>query len=143
MQVKDVMSENVNYLEPDTTIEQAAQRMKELDCGFLPVGDKQDKKLQGVITDRDIVTRAIAEGLDPKKTPVNKVDTEKVLYCFADDDVESAAKSMQEQQVYRLIVLNSRDDKQLCGVVTLGDIMRNGETDVASDAAKSIVEKVA
>ena len=143
MQVRDVMSENVDYLEPGTTITQAAERMKELDCGFLPVGDKQDKKLQGVVTDRDIVIRGIAEGLDPKTAPISKVDTEKVLYCFADDDVETAAKSMQDQQVYRLVVLNSRNDKQLCGVVTLGDIMRHDETQVAGEAARSIVNKVA
>jgi len=143
MQVKDVMSEKVEYLEPGTTIMEAAQHMKELGCGFLPVGDKKDQKLQGVITDRDIVVRGVAEGLDPKKTPISKVETEKVLYCFADDDVEKAARSMQDQRVYRLIVLNTQKDKQLCGIVTLGDIMRNGATEVAGEAARSIVEKVA
>lgn len=138
MNIKDVMTRNVEYIPSDTTLEEAAMKMRDLDCGFLPIGDSSDGKLQGVVTDRDIVLRALAEGMDPADTTVEQIKSNKVLYCYQDDDLQSAADSMGEQQVYRLIVLNNPEEKRLCGVITLGDILRHNQERIAEQAAKNI-----
>jgi len=140
MKISEVMTRNVEYIPSSTTLEEAAVRMRELDTGFLPIGDSPDGKLQGVITDRDIVVRALAEGLDPADTTVEQVRSNKVLYCFQDDDLHSAADSMGQQQVYRLIVLDNPDDKRLSGVITLGDILRHDQEPLAERTARSIVD---
>lgn len=140
MQVQDVMTRNVEYIPSDTTLAQAAIKMRDIDAGFLPIGDSDQDKLQGVITDRDIVVRAIADGRDPEQTAVKDAKSDKVLYCYQDDSVEDAARSMREQQVYRLVVLDSRDSKRLCGVVSLGDVLRHDREDLAGDAAKGIAD---
>src|SRR5690625_1994369 len=112
MKITEVMTRNVEYIPSSTSLEEAAVRVREQVPGFLPIGDPPDGKLQGVITDRDIVVRALAEGLDPADTTVEQVRSNKVLYCFQDDDLPSAADSMGQQQVYRLIVLDNPDDKR-------------------------------
>lgn len=139
MKVNEVMTRNVEYLASDTTLAEAAQCMRDQDCGFLPIGDDPQGKLQGVITDRDIVVRAIAEGCDPEEGTIGEYKTDKVLYCYESDDVQNAARNMREQQVYRLIVLNNDREKRLCGVVTLGDIVRKcGDENLTGNAAKGI-----
>lgn len=138
MQVKRVMTNDVRYIPSSTTLKQAAEIMRSMDCGFLPVGDSADGKLLGVITDRDIAMRGIAEGMDPIACTVKDVLTEKVLYCFQNDSLESAAKSMEAQQVYRLIVLNNKTDKRLCGIITLGDIVRHSQTDLVAKTVGNI-----
>ncbi len=122
MLVKDVMTKDTCVLNIAATVQEVAEKMKENKCGFIPLG--ANDRLHGVVTDRDIVVRCIAEGKDTHKTKASEVLTDKVLYCFEEDDVEDAADSMREQQVYRLIVLNNKEDKRLRGIVTLGDISR-------------------
>ncbi|MFZ5913490.1 MAG: CBS domain-containing protein [Pseudomonadota bacterium] len=127
MQVKDIMSSRPAYISKETSLQETAQKMEELDCGFLPVGDGD--KLDGVLTDRDIVLRAVAKGKDLKNTTAGDMLTDRVLYCFEEDSVEEAARNMREQQVYRLVVLNNSQEKRLRGVVSLGDISRKGQYD--------------
>lgn len=142
MQIREVMTDHPEYVPTNTTLKEAATRMRELDCGFLPLGDDPNGKLQGVITDRDITIRGVAEGLDPNSATVKDVKTDRVLYCFEDDDMRDVAHNMEEQQVYRLIVLDNRDDKKMCGIVTLGDILRRtGNTVLAGDTAEGITRK--
>ncbi|MEX2353976.1 MAG: CBS domain-containing protein [Gammaproteobacteria bacterium] len=143
MLVKEAMTGNAEYIHSGTLLVDAAKKMADLDCGFLPIGDSEQDKLQGVITDRDIAIRGVAGGLDPKQASVGEIKTDKVLYCFEDDDVKDAAENMRDQQVYRLIVLNNKDEKKLCGVISLGDIVRQGQDEVASNAAKGITSKAA
>ncbi|HRP87274.1 MAG TPA: CBS domain-containing protein [Gammaproteobacteria bacterium] len=76
---------------------------------------------------------------DPASTTVQDVKSEKVLYCFKGDDVADAAKSMRKQQVYRLTVLDERDNKKLCGVIPLGDILRHKQGELAENTADAIV----
>src|SRR5437773_7735146 len=105
MQIKDIMTPRPECIRPEDTLEQAARKMRDLDVGPLPVcGD--DDRLAGMITDRDITVRAIAEGKDPKTTPVREVMTEEIAFAFEDQDVDEAASTMQERQVRRLVVLN-------------------------------------
>lgn len=138
MLVKEAMTENVTYIPSNTTLQEAAKRMHDMDCGFLPIGNSEDGKLLGVVTDRDITVRAIAEGKDPVTATVDEIKTEKVLYCFQDDNLADATESMQKEQVYRLIVLNNREDKKLCGIISLGDMVRHNEGDLVAQTAKSI-----
>lgn len=139
MLVKDLKTKSVTYVEPATTAQEAAQIMKEKDCGFLAVGSEKEGTLSGVLTDRDIVTRCVAQGLKPNETEVGKIQTSKVLYCFDKDSIEDATSNMRENQIYRLIVLNNKEDKQLSGVITLGDVVRSAEmTHLAEKAAKGI-----
>jgi CBS domain-containing protein len=120
MKLHDVMTKNVEVIEPDASIQEAAQKMKSLDVGSLPVCDGQ--RLLGMITDRDIVVRGLAKGdgrqLD--QYSVQDVMTNKVIYCYEDDDVAEAARLMSDEQIRRLPVLNR--DKRLVGIVALGDV---------------------
>lgn len=120
MQVKEIMEKNVKLINPDTTLREAAEFMRECDCGYLPIGEND--RLIGAITDRDIVIRGVAAGHSPDDVMVKDAMTEKVVYCFEEDDVKQAAEKMKEKQLRRLIVLNS--DKRLTGIVSLGDIAR-------------------
>lgn len=138
MQVQDVMSTDVAYVPPTMTLAEAAKKMRDYDTGFLPIAESDQDKLQGVLTDRDIVVRAIAAGQDPQKATVNDAKTDKVLYCYQNDSVEKAAQSMREQQVYRLIVLNDKNHKRLCGIVSLGDVVRHDHETLAGETAKAI-----
>lgn len=143
MQVRDVMTEQARYIPTSTPIQEAAQTMRELDCGFLAVGDTEKERLQGVITDRDIVLRAVARGLDLTQTPISEIQSNKVLYCFADDDLNAACESMQSQQIHRLVVLDNPQDKQLAGVLSLGDIVRHGQDSLAEKAMQGIMRSAA
>lgn len=138
MQVKDVMTDKAIYIPTTTSLEKAAQMMRDMDCGFLPLGDSEQGKLQGVITDRDITIRGIAEGKDPTSTQVDQIKTYRVLYCYQTDELADAAKRMQDQQVYRLVVLDNHEHKHICGIVSLGDIVRHNESQIAADTAKAV-----
>lgn len=117
--IKDIMCCTPTYIAPTATIQQAAQKMQELNCGFLPVGEND--KLTGVVTDRDIATRACAQGY-ACDTAVSKIISSKVLYCYETDSIETVAQNMAENQVRRLVVLNNKDAKRLVGVVSVCDI---------------------
>jgi CBS domain-containing protein len=114
--VSEVMSTDVQTISPDATIEEAAQEMRDGDFGLVPV--VEDEELVGVITDRDIAIRAVAEGKDPS-TPVREVMSEGVVWVNEDDSVEDAARIMSEHQVRRLPVVD--EERHLVGIVSLGD----------------------
>lgn len=117
MKIKDVMTHNVEKLSPENTIGEAANIMARIDSGAILVNEGD--RLVGIITDRDIAIRAVAEGLN-HDTPIRQVMTEKICYCFEDEDIQHVAENMADIQVRRLPVLNR--DKRLVGVVSLGNI---------------------
>jgi len=119
MQVKDVMTKGAKCIGPDDNLQKAARMMKDLDVGPLPVCGDNDK-LIGMVTDRDIVVRAIAEGRDPATTRVRDVMSPGICTCFEEDDIGAAANLMRDKQIRRLVVLNR--DKRLAGIVSLGDL---------------------
>ncbi len=129
MRAKEAMSADVTIASPDQTIRDAAQAMLEIDAGFLPVGEND--RLVGMITDRDIAVRAVASGKGPE-TPVREVMTSDVRYCFEDENVDDIARSMSDQQVRRLPVLDR--NKRLVGVISLGDMAVCGETIASGEA---------
>ena len=119
MKIRDVMTCDAKLTSPDDTLRHAAQMMKECDCGVLPVADGD--RLVGMITDRDIAVRCIAEGKGPNTT-VREGMTQEVLYCFDDEDLQHVCQNMADIQVRRLPVLSR--DKRLVGIVSLGDLAR-------------------
>ena len=134
MKVADVMTAEVDVVKPDQTIQQAASFMLRADAGSIPVCDGE--KLVGMVTDRDIAVRAVAEGMGPD-TPVRETMSDEVLYCFEDEDVEAVAAKMSESQVRRMPVV-AREDKRLVGIVSLGDLSRSNEHDIAALALDGI-----
>ena len=138
MKIREIMTRDVEYVHADTPLKQAAETMERLDTGFLPIGNSPQDKLLGVVTDRDITVRGVARGLDPAKTPVDRVKTDRVLYCYEDDEAADAARNMGEQEVYRLVVLDNENDKRLSGVVSLADIGRAGGVALSGKAATKI-----
>jgi CBS domain-containing protein len=120
MQVRELMSSDIEVIAPDTTIQDAARRMRDADVGALPVGDND--QLIGIITDRDIVVRGVAEGKADGNATVRDVLTDDLTFCFEEDDVGDAANLMADRQVRRLPVLSA--DKKLVGMVALADISR-------------------
>jgi CBS domain-containing protein len=116
------MSRDVTLLNPDQTICVAASLMAEIDAGALPVGEND--RLVGMITDRDIVIRAVAQGRSAD-TKVAAVMSREVLYCFDTDEIDEVARNMGKARVRRLPVVNR--DKRLVGIVSLGDLARNDD----------------
>jgi CBS domain-containing protein len=115
-QLKDLMSRNVQVISPDMSIKDAATKMRDGDFGMMPVGE--DDRMIGTLSDRDIVIRAVADGMDAD-TKVRDVMSEGVAWAYEDDSVENAAMIMSEWQVRRLPVVDR--SKRLVGIVALGD----------------------
>jgi CBS domain-containing protein len=118
MIVRDIMSRDVEVVHPDSVLQEAAGKMKSLDVGSLPVCD--NRRLLGVVTDRDITIRAVAAGHDPKSTKVREAMTPELIYCYEDETLSEAAKLMERYQIRRLPILDR--EKQLVGIVSLGDL---------------------
>jgi CBS domain-containing protein len=118
MQLKDIISYHIETVRPEDTVRTAAEKMRDLDVGSIPVCDGD--RLIGMVTDRDIAIRSTAEGEDPTLTKVEEVMTPDVICCLEDDTVEEAARLMQEHQIRRLFVLN--EQKQLVGIISLGEL---------------------
>jgi CBS domain-containing protein len=118
MKIKDVMTKSVETVRPDQTLQEAASRMKSLDVGPMPVCDND--RLVGMLTDRDIVVRAAADGKDIRTTKVREAMTSEVVVCAEDDDVKDAAKKMKDRQIRRLVVVDGQ--QRVAGIVSLGDI---------------------
>lgn len=135
MRVSEAMKRDVQIASPDQSIEEAARIMADIDAGSLPVGEGD--RLVGMLTDRDIAVRAVALGKDPQ-TPVRDVMTAEVKYCFDDDDTEAVARNMGEQQIRRLPVVDR--DKQLVGILSLGDLATADGGRSAGDALSGIAQ---
>lgn len=131
--VSELMTDHPFLISPEATLQKAAEMMKKVNCGFLPVGTKS--KLQGVITDRDIVIRAIAEGKDPDYETVETYMTPAVYSCNENDYLEDAAEKMQEHKVTRLVVKNAKG--RVTGILSLGALLRR---EVGAREAAKVVD---
>ena len=120
MRVSECMTRDVQIASPGQTVRDVARIMADIDAGVLPVGDND--RLVGMITDRDIAIRGIAEGKGPD-AKVSEVMSREVKYCFEDDEVEDVLQNMGDIQVRRLPVINR--DKRLVGIVSLGDLAQS------------------
>jgi CBS domain-containing protein len=121
MQVKEIMSKDLEVIRPEDTLQEAARKMKVLDVGPLPVSEGD--KVVGMLTDRDITVRATAEGLDPKQTRVKDVMSKDLITIMEDQDVKEAAALMQSKQIRRVLVVNR--EKRPVGMLSLADLARH------------------
>ena len=118
MKLKEIMTEDVEVVRPDDTLYDAANKMRTLDVGALPVCDGQ--RLVGMLTDRDLTVRAVADGRDPRTALVRDSMTPEMAWCFEDQTATEAERLMAERQIRRLPVLDR--DKRLVGIISLGDL---------------------
>ncbi len=127
--IADIMSTDVRTIQPQESLRRAAQCMRELDVGALPVCDGE--RLLGMLTDRDIAMRAVADGLNPDQACVSDIMSPEVTTCSAEQDAEAAERLMGEQQLRRLPVIDA--DRRLVGIVSLGDlaVRQSGHIDQA------------
>ena len=136
MKVREAMSREVRLCSPDDSIRDAARMMREIDAGSIPVGEND--RLVGMLTDRDITVRAVAEGMGPE-TSIREVMTPEIHYCFEDEDIDDVCEKMSDQQIRRLPVLD--DAKRLVGIVSLGDLARKADgADEAGQALSGIAK---
>jgi CBS domain-containing protein len=133
MKVSEVMTREVQTVQPDQAVQQAASFMLSADAGSIPV--TEGDRLIGMITDRDIAVRGIAKGYGPD-TPVRDLMTNDIVCALADDDIEDVAIKMSEAQVRRLPVIDEQE--RLCGIVSLGDLSRETDGNTASEALEGV-----
>ena len=136
MKISECMTTDVQVAKPDQPIREAAQFMLSADAGSIPVCDGD--RLVGMITDRDIAVRAVAEGRGPD-TPVQEAMTDHVDFCYEDDAIEDVAVRMSDMQVRRFPVV-SREDKKLVGIVSLGDLTRSEQGEAAKVALDGVTD---
>ena len=134
MHVSDVMNRGCQFLSSSDKAFQAAQIMRNHDLGIVPVAEQE--KLVGIVTDRDLAVRGVANGADLNSTSVSDLMTDQVYYCFDDQECEQVAANMAEMQVRRMPVVNR--DKQLVGVVSLGDLVNAGANEAAQTALQGV-----
>ena len=133
MKVSEVMTSDVQTVRPDQTAREAASFMLRADAGAIPVAEGE--RLLGMITDRDIAVRGVAEGHGPD-TPVRDLMSNDMVCAHIDDSIEDAANKMSEAQVRRLPVVDH--DDRLCGIVSLGDLARESASECAHEALEGV-----
>ena len=136
MRVSEAMTRDVRLCTPGQTIREVAQAMAEIDAGSIPVGEND--RLIGMVTDRDIAIRAVAQGKGPD-TPVREVMSEHIHYCFDDEQIDEVAQNMGDVRLRRLPVVNR--DKRLVGILSLGDVARSEGGETVGDALVGVSQR--
>jgi CBS domain-containing protein len=134
MLVKDIMSHDVEFVNNENTLQEAAEKMKDLDVGELPI--IVGNEAVGVITDRDIVIRGVAHGLVPNVATVVDAMTEGIIACKEDDTIEEVARTMSSKKVRRMPVMDA--DGKLSGMVSLGDLALNLDKSLVGEVLMEI-----
>jgi CBS domain-containing protein len=136
MKVKEIMTAHARCVAPDNTLVEAAGLMRQLDVGALPVCEHD--RVAGMVTDRDIVLRGVADGLPADTATVSEVMSKGAFYIFADQEIEEAARLMEEKQIRRLPVLSR--ERKMVGIVSLGDMALNSNPAFSGMALKEVSE---
>jgi CBS domain-containing protein len=137
MKISEMMTQETVLISPETNVRRACEIMRDSDIGFIPVTDGE--RILGAFTDRDVATRAIAQGLSPDATPVRDVMSREIVYIFEDQDELDAARLMQVKQIRRLVVLNR--DKRLVGILSLSDLSSHARDHaLAGEVLESMME---
>lgn len=135
MQVRDIMTREVDLIDADATVQAVARKMRDDDVGTVPV--TENDTLIGIVTDRDIVLRAVAEG-DIHDATARTVMSSEMIHCYADQSVEEVLQNMGENQVRRLPVVDRTE--RLVGMISLADLAMHAPTEKAGEALKAISE---
>jgi CBS domain-containing protein len=134
MKVKSAMHDGAVWLSPDTPLPKLAKMMRNQDIGAIPIGEND--RLIGMVTDRDIVCRAVAKGKDPSKLTARDVMTKGISYCQSDHELEEALGVMEKQKIRRLPVID--ENKRLVGMLSLGDISHAAAKHVTGRVMKGV-----
>lgn len=135
LKVKEIMTPGVETIISNLSVKDAAMKMQELNVGILPV--VENDHVTGMLTDRDIMLRVVAEDIDPMSTSVGEIMTREIISCQEDSSVEEAARIMEDHKVRRLLIKDSSG--MMTGIVSLGDIA----THVGGNLAGEVLEEVA
>jgi CBS domain-containing protein len=139
MQINEVMTHDVKTVRPDTSIFDIARIMRDEDIGAIPVAEND--KLIGMVTDRDIVVRALADSKADQNVNARSVMSDRMLYCFSDQSIEEVLRNMGDQQVRRMPVVDR--DKRLVGVVSIGDLSAQAKPQQAGESLRDISQPAA
>lgn len=134
MKVKEAMHRNAEWRDPSTPVSEIAKLMKKKDIGAVPIGEND--RLVGMVTDRDIALRAVANGGDIASTTARDVMSKGVVWCKEDDDIKDAVQTMEKKSVRRLPVIN--DKKRLVGMLSLGDVSHATGRELSGSLLKSV-----
>jgi CBS domain-containing protein len=134
MHVRDAMSRDVESIRSTLTAKAAAERMATNGIGYLPVSDHG--KLVGIVTDRDIACRIVAEDRDPKTTKVADIMSKGVAYCFDDDDLAAAVHLLEKNRVRRLPVLDRKE--HLVGILSLSDVAQHAPQHLTAEILDAV-----
>lgn len=134
MKVSEIMTANAQWVDPEMSVQDVAEKMRAQDIGSLPIGEND--RLIGMVTDRDIVCRAVAKGLDPAKTSAREVMSKTITYCFDDQEVDDAAHVMEQKHIRRLAVLNRK--KRLVGILSLDDVAAHCSHDLSGEVLAAV-----
>ena len=132
MFARDVMTPEAEWIAPDLSLAEVGRIMRDKCIGCLPVGEND--RLIGIITDRDLACRAVADGLDPTTTQARQVMTQGITWCFEDQSLDDIAQMMEQKQIHHLPVLNSQ--KRMVGIVSLSDLALRGTSGAADEVAR-------
>ena len=134
MQVKEAMHAGVEWVEPDTPVSTVAQKMRDVDIGAIPVCEKDH--LVGMITDRDITCRAVADGADLSKLTASDVMTKGVVYCRDTEDLDDAIRIMEDKRIRRMPAIDEK--KRVVGMLSLGDVSHAASQQITGEVVKAV-----
>ena len=134
MKVEKMMHKGIEWVSPDTSIVALAKKMQQFDIGAIPVGEND--RLIGMVTDRDVVIRGVADGKDPSKLTARDVMTKGVIYCRDSEDVDEVARITESKQIRRLPVIDA--NKRMVGMISLGDVSHAASREVAAEVTRAV-----
>jgi CBS domain-containing protein len=134
MKVKNAMHKNAEWVSPETPITQIAKKMKDLDIGSLPVGEND--RLIGMVTDRDIACRGVANGKDVSKLTARDVMSKGIVYCTDTEDLDDAVRLMETKKIRRLPVIN--EQKRMVGILSLGDVSHAASREMSGEVIAAV-----
>ncbi len=136
MKVHQAMHEGVTWVDPKTHLTDLARMMRDEDIGSIPVGEND--RLVGMVTDRDIVCKGLADGKDIASLTAADVMSGPIVYCHADDEVEDAVRTMEEHAIRRLPVIN--ENKRMVGMLSLGDVADSASRDITAGMTQAVAD---
>lgn len=136
MKVKDAMHPGVTWVHPDTKLSELARMMRDEDIGAIPIGEND--RLVGMVTDRDICCRGLTDGRDVDGLTARDVMSSPIIFCRADEDVDDAARLMENKKVRRLPVIN--ENKRMVGMLALGDIADCAPRDLSAEVMRAVAD---
>lgn len=134
MQVKDIMTSNVEALPPSASIKTLARKMRDLNLGTIPI--EEDGKITGMVTDRDLVLRGLADSRDPDKTFARDIMSHDVTFCYDDQDVPDVAHLMEEKKLYRLPVVTH--DGKMVGLFSVSDLAQHAAYELTGEVMHAV-----